>query len=128
MLTKYRLLSLVAVGVTLTWGIYPLSPVLASQAGKEYNLAEAKLSQTYQSLLKTIRDPNQRRKLISAQTAWLNARSSDTQFFGAYYQNSKGGLFYKIKLTKDRTEYLQAIIDRTPTSDGDNFGPEKYIE
>jgi Lysozyme inhibitor LprI len=128
MLTKYRYLFLVAVGVMLAWGIYPTSPVIASQAGKEYNLAEEKLSQTYQALVKKIRDPNQKRKIISAQTAWLNARNADAKFFGAYYQNSKGGLFYKTKLTKDRTEYLQAIIDRPPTSDGDNFGPEKYTE
>jgi uncharacterized protein YecT (DUF1311 family) len=128
MLTKYRFLFLVAVGMTLTWCIYPSSSALASQAGKEYNLAEEKLSQTYQTLIKKIRDPHQKSKLISAQTAWLNARNADAKFFGSYYQNSKGGLFYKTKLTRDRTEYLQAIIDRPPTSDGDNFGPEKYIE
>jgi uncharacterized protein YecT (DUF1311 family) len=128
MLNKYRYLSTIAVGVTFVLGIYPTSQVMASQAGKEYNLTDEKLSQTYQALVKKIQDPNQKRKLISAQTAWLNSRNADAKFFGAYYQNSKGGLFYKTKLTKDRIEYLQAIIDRPPTNDNDNSGSEKYTE
>jgi uncharacterized protein YecT (DUF1311 family) len=128
MLDKYCYRFLAALGVTLMLGISVPNLAMASQAGKEYNLAEEKLIQTYQSLVNKIKDSNQKRQLIAAQTAWLNARNVDAKFFGAYYQNSKGGLFYKTKLTKDRTEYLQAIIDRPPTSDGDSFGPEKYIE
>jgi uncharacterized protein YecT (DUF1311 family) len=128
MLDKYCYRFLAALGVTLMLGISVPNLAMASQAGKEYNLAEEKLIQTYQSLVNKIKDSNQKRQLIAAQTAWLNARNADAKFFGAYYQNSKGGLFYKTKLTKDRTEYLQTIIDRPPTSDGDSFGPEKYIE
>jgi uncharacterized protein YecT (DUF1311 family) len=128
MLDKYCYRFLVALGVTLMLGISVPNLAMASQAGKEYNLAEEKMIRTYQSLVNKIKDSNQKRQLIAAQTAWLNARNADAKFFGAYYQNSKGGLFYKTKLTKDRTEYLQTIIDRPPTSDGDSFGPEKYIE
>jgi uncharacterized protein YecT (DUF1311 family) len=128
MLDKYCYRFLAALGVMLMLGISVPNLAMASQAGKEYNLAEEKMIRTYQSLVNKIKDSNQKRQLIAAQTAWLNARNADAKFFGAYYQNSKGGLFYKTKLTKDRTEYLQAIIDRPPTSDGDNFGPEKYTE
>jgi uncharacterized protein YecT (DUF1311 family) len=128
MLNGYRSLALVAIAATMTAGICFTNQSSASQAGEEYNKADARLNRVYQALISKIKNPVQKRELVTAQKAWITLRDSDGKFFGDYYVNSKGGLFYKTKLTKDRAEYLQAIIDRPPTEDQDNTGPEKYTE
>jgi uncharacterized protein YecT (DUF1311 family) len=124
----YRALTLVSIAATLTAGICFTHQSFASQAGEEYNKADAKLNRVYQVLISKIKNPVQKKQLVAAQKAWITLRDADGKFFGDYYVNSKGGLFYKTKLTKDRAEYLQAIIDRPPTEDQDNTGPEKYTE
>jgi predicted small secreted protein len=127
-----RNLNQLAVGVglatTLIVSIYLIPQVTASQAGKEMRMADDRLNQVYQTLISKIKTPAQKRQLIAAQRAWIALRDADGNFFGDYYTNSKGGLFYKTKLTKDRADYLQAIIDRPPTNNGDDFGPEKYTD
>jgi uncharacterized protein YecT (DUF1311 family) len=127
MLSKSRSLVAVAVAIALVSGIYFTNQASASQAGKEYQSADARLNQVYQTLISKINSPSQRRQLRTAQQAWIALRDGDGNFFGSYYVNSKGGLFYKTKLTKDRADYLQAIIDTPPTSN-DSFGPEKYTD
>jgi uncharacterized protein YecT (DUF1311 family) len=124
----YRSLAWVAIAATLTAGIYFTNQSSASQAGKEYNMVDARLNRVYQALISKIKNPAQKRQLVTAQKSWIVMRDADGKFFGDYYVNSKGGLFYKTKLTKDRADYLQAIIDRPPTEDRDNTGPEKYTE
>jgi uncharacterized protein YecT (DUF1311 family) len=124
----YRALALASIAATMTTGIYFTNQSFASQAGEEYNGADAKLNRVYQVLISKIKNPVQKRQLVNAQKAWIALRDNDGKFFGDYYVNSKGGLFYKTKLTKDRAEYLQAIIDRPPTDDQDSTGPEKYTE
>jgi uncharacterized protein YecT (DUF1311 family) len=124
----YRSLALVSIAATLTAGLYFTNQSSASQAGKEYNMADTQLNRVYQELISKIKNPAQKKQLVAAQKSWILMRDADGKFFGDYYVNSKGGLFYKTKLTKDRADYLQAIIDRPPTEDQDNTGPEKYTE
>jgi uncharacterized protein YecT (DUF1311 family) len=126
MLKQYRPVAIATVFMTLIAGIHFTNQAIASQAGKEYQDADGRLNQVYQTLISQIQNSTQRQKLRAAQKAWLALRDADTQFFGDYYVNSKGGLFYKTKLTKDRADYLQAIIKQAPTGDNDSFGPDQY--
>jgi uncharacterized protein YecT (DUF1311 family) len=128
MLSKSRSLAIAAVAIICVSGIYFTNQASASQAGKEYQSADARLNRVYQTLVSKINNSSQRRQLRTAQQAWIALRDGDGKFFGDYYVNSKGGLFYKTKLTSDRADYLQAIIDTPPTTDNDSFGPTKYTE
>ena len=72
---------------------------------------------TYQAVLKRIKSPDERNAFIHAQAAWIKSKDADVAFFSARYPESKGGLFLRIRLTRQRTEYLKALLANPPTED-----------
>jgi len=96
----------------------------ASAAGAEMNEADAKLNKIYQKLLASIDDDHQKALLVAAQKAWIKERDADVALFAARYEFSKGGLFYNLYLTQQRTKFLQALIDN---EGGESEGPTDYM-
>ena len=109
---------ILAYGLALWLVINQIS--FASQAGKEFNDADAALNTVYQTLLASIDNPQQRTGLIQSQRAWIKYRDDNVAFFATHYPNSKGGLFLNIRLTQDRTAFLQSMLDAPP-----NYGMER---
>jgi uncharacterized protein YecT (DUF1311 family) len=117
--------SVLAIAMTLYFGAFPLSQqCFASQAGKEFNDADAALNNAYKAALSTITEADQRALFVQAQRAWIKFRDDNVAFFEAHYPESKGGLFYKIRLTRDRTAFLKALRETPPDKDGE--GPSGY--
>lgn len=96
----------------------------ASAAGAEMNAADARLNQVYKKLAASIGDDAQKALLVAAQKAWIKARDTDVALFAARYEYSKGGLFYNLYLTQQRTKFLQALIDN---EGGETEGPGEYM-
>ena len=89
----------------------------ASGAYQEYLDDTAQLTSVYKKLLSKITDSHQRQLLITAQNSWETYRSNNVAFFDKYYPCSKGGLFFNIHLIKERTAFLQSIINFSPGKD-----------
>src|SRR4051812_1848136 len=75
--------------------------LFGSQAGKEYNEADAALNATYQKVLAKMKDPQSRALLIASERAWVQYRDACVQFDARYYPESKGGLFLNTDLTRE---------------------------
>ena len=82
----------------------------ASQAGKEYNDSEKELNATYQAVLATVTDPQDRRLLVEAQRAWIKFRDAEVAFHARYFPSSKGGLFVATDMTQERTKKLKMLL------------------
>ena len=89
-------------------------PASASQAGRAFNEADAELNATYQAVLSSLSDAQQRSKLTTAQQAWIKYRDENVAFYSEHYPESKGGLFYKTDLTKERTDFLKQLLANPP--------------
>jgi uncharacterized protein YecT (DUF1311 family) len=101
-----------------------LGTLHASAVGAEMNAADAQLNQVYKKLAASIDDDAQKALLVAAQKAWIKARDTDIALFAARYEYSKGGLFYNLYLTQQRTKFLQALIDN---EGGETEGPSDYM-
>ncbi|MBW4647303.1 MAG: DUF1311 domain-containing protein [Kastovskya adunca ATA6-11-RM4] len=84
----------------------------ASQAAKT---ADKKLNQVYQQLQATIKNPPQKRRLISAQQKWIQFRDADCEYARGKYE---GGSFAPAnhalciaRVTEQRTEDLTGYIE-----------------
>jgi uncharacterized protein YecT (DUF1311 family) len=97
--------------------------VSASQAGKAYLESDEFLDNMYRELTSKINNSSDRRRLITAERAWIKFRDAEVDFYGRYYVNSKGGLFLKTKLTQERANYLQSILKQLPQQQGNDIGP-----
>ena len=98
----------------------------ASEAGKEFNEADAQLNKVYQRLLQTIDDSDQKDLFVSSQRAWLKFRDQSVAFFAQRYPESKGGLFYNTHLVQERTAFLQSLLSTTPDQDPEGMKPSGY--
>ncbi len=98
----------------------------ASEAGKEFNDADARLNKVYQKLLQTIDDSDQKDLFVSSQRAWLKFRDQSVAFFAQRYPESKGGLFYNIHLVQERTAFLQSLLSTSPDEDAEGLKPSGY--
>jgi uncharacterized protein YecT (DUF1311 family) len=99
----------------------------ASQAGKELNDADSQLNKVYKQLLISIDDSSQKALLVTSQREWLQYRDETIAFFTARYPYSKGGLFLNIHLIKDRTTFLQSLLETSPQSDPEGIKPSGYV-
>ncbi|MEZ5383898.1 MAG: lysozyme inhibitor LprI family protein [Prosthecobacter sp.] len=90
------------------------SSASASQAGREFNEADAELNVTYKAVLASISNSQQRLKFIAAQKAWIKYRDENVAFYAEHYPDSKGGLFYNTDLTKERTAFLKQLLANPP--------------
>jgi uncharacterized protein YecT (DUF1311 family) len=86
----------------------------ASQAGKQFNEADAELNKTYQAVLSTLTNPLGRSKFVAAQKAWIQYRDDNVAFYAEHYRQSKGGLFFKTDLTQERTKFLKDLLADPP--------------
>jgi uncharacterized protein YecT (DUF1311 family) len=104
--------------------------LFASAAGKEFNDADAELNSTYQAVLTSLAGTRERAAFIQAQSAWIKSKDADVTFFSARYPESKGGLFFLIHLTRERTEYLKSLLATPPSNDpsGGAVVPEQQTE
>ena len=62
-------------------------------------------------------DTQQRALLVEAQMAWIKFRDDNVTFFSLHYPESKGGLFFKTHLTRERTAFLQSVLAAPPSKD-----------
>lgn len=93
----------------------PLCPFsMASQAGREFNEADKELNVAYQAVLASISNPQHQLKFIASQKAWIKYRDEDVAFYAEHYPDSKGGLFHKLDLTKERTAFLKQLLSNPP--------------
>jgi uncharacterized protein YecT (DUF1311 family) len=101
---------------------------IGSQAGKEFNDADDALNVAYRSALSSISGSQERALFIQSQRDWIKYRDDSVTFFAAHYPASKGGLFFKIHLTEERTTFLKSLA-ATPTSkDPEGMEPSGYTE
>jgi hypothetical protein len=101
-------------------------PVSASQAGKEYNDADAELNSSYQRLISHLSDSKEKTLALQAQRSWIKYRDDNVAFFASHYPESKGGLFYSIHLTRERTAYLDSVLKAAPETNPEGSGPDGY--
>lgn len=94
--------------------ILPGASAFASQAGKEFNEADADLNVTYQKVLAKMKDPEDRALFIAAQRAWVQYRDANVKFNARYYPESKGGLFLNTRLTQERANYFRQLLSEPP--------------
>jgi uncharacterized protein YecT (DUF1311 family) len=101
-------------------------PSAASQAGKEFSDADAELNDVYHKLVATIDDAAEKSSLVKAQAAWIKFRDENVALFAQRYPESKGGLFYNIHLTQERTAYLKSLLATPPSKDPQGETPSGY--
>ena len=101
-------------------------PCFASQAGKDFNEADAALNTAYKQLLNHISSPEEKALLVESQRAWIKYRDASVAHFAMRYPESKGGLFFNTYLVKKRTAYLKSVLTNHPDSDAG--GPMEYQE
>jgi uncharacterized protein YecT (DUF1311 family) len=101
-------------------------PASASQAGKEYNDADAQLNSSYQRFISRLSDLKEKTLALQAQRSWIKYRDDNVAFFATHYPESKGGLFYGIHLTRERTAYLDSLLKAPPETNPEGSGPDGY--